>query len=199
MLARWARTQRAGGMSAGARRVLESAAFGRRCAADALQRAVSDAMAVGTSIARSASATTAVTCPIRRARGIQRKVSRHRQHRHHRQQQRQAPWPDQAVSLGYAVATHSCAPSACAPSCAPSSCWPSSGARSALEGFHREWKLSLRGAWRRSNPLPDEPSYARQAGDCFGAARLAMTGCSGRFRTCGESALIRRWSIAIIA
>jgi len=31
---------------------------------------------------------------------------------------------------------------------------------------------------RRSNLLPDEPSYGRQAGDCFGAARLAMTGCS---------------------
>ncbi len=35
--------------------------------------------------------------------------------------------------------------------------------------------LSLRGAERRSNLLPDEPRYARQAGDCFGAARLAMT------------------------
>jgi hypothetical protein len=31
---------------------------------------------------------------------------------------------------------------------------------------------------RRSNLLPDEPSYGRQAGDCCGAARLAMTGCS---------------------
>jgi hypothetical protein len=27
--------------------------------------------------------------------------------------------------------------------------------------------------------LPDEPRDARQAGDCFGAARLAMTGGSG--------------------
>jgi hypothetical protein len=48
-----------------------------------------------------------------------------------------------------------------------------------LERFHREWNrrnnLSLRGAERRSNPLPDEPRYARQAGDCFDAARLAMT------------------------
>ena len=33
--------------------------------------------------------------------------------------------------------------------------------------------VSLRGAQRRSNPLPDEPRNARQAGDCFGAARLA--------------------------
>jgi hypothetical protein len=48
-----------------------------------------------------------------------------------------------------------------------------------LERCHREWNrrnnLSLRGARRRSNLLPDEPSYAHQAGDCFGAARLAMT------------------------
>ena len=36
----------------------------------------------------------------------------------------------------------------------------------------------LRGAQRRSNLLPDECKSARQAGDCFGAARLAMTGCS---------------------
>ncbi len=57
-----------------------------------------------------------------------------------------------------------------------------------LERFHREWNLSLRGAQRRSNPLPDEPSYARQAGDCFGAARLAMTGCAGD-STHSESAL----------
>jgi len=35
--------------------------------------------------------------------------------------------------------------------------------------------LSLRGAQRRSNLLPDEPRYARQAADCFGAVRLAMT------------------------
>ena len=39
--------------------------------------------------------------------------------------------------------------------------------------------LSLRGAQRRSNLLPDEPRYVRQAGDCFGAARLAMTGLAG--------------------
>ena len=39
--------------------------------------------------------------------------------------------------------------------------------------------LSLRGAQRRSNPLPDEPRYARQAGHCFGATRLAMTGFAG--------------------
>ncbi len=39
--------------------------------------------------------------------------------------------------------------------------------------------LSLRGAQRRSNLLPDERTTARQAGDCFGARRLAMTGCSG--------------------
>ena len=53
-----------------------------------------------------------------------------------------------------------------------------------LERFHREWKiqpaLSLRGAERRSNPLPDEPRYARQAGDCFVAPRLAMTGTHSR-------------------
>jgi hypothetical protein len=36
--------------------------------------------------------------------------------------------------------------------------------------------LSLRGAQRGSNPLPDERTSARQAGDCFVAARLAMTG-----------------------
>jgi len=41
--------------------------------------------------------------------------------------------------------------------------------------------LSLRGAKRRSNPLPDERSSARQAGDCFGASHLAMTG-GRRFR-----------------
>ena len=51
------------------------------------------------------------------------------------------------------------------------------GHRAALERFfYREWKtrptLSLRGAQRRSNPLPDERNAARQAGDCFGAARL---------------------------
>ena len=34
---------------------------------------------------------------------------------------------------------------------------------------------SLRGAQRRSNLLPDERNSVRQAGDCFGAARLAMT------------------------
>ena len=33
----------------------------------------------------------------------------------------------------------------------------------------------IAGAQRRSNPLPDERSSVRQAGDCFGAARLAMT------------------------
>ncbi len=47
------------------------------------------------------------------------------------------------------------------------------------ERFHREWNcrnnLSLRGAQPRGNLLPDEPRCARQAGDCFGAARLAMT------------------------
>ena len=47
--------------------------------------------------------------------------------------------------------------------------------------------LSLRGAQRRSNPLPDEPRYARQARDCFVAARLAMTGLAG-FSTHGENA-----------
>ena len=51
--------------------------------------------------------------------------------------------------------------------------------RNAPERFHREWNLrntpSLRGVQRRSNPPPDEPGYVRQAGDCFGAARLAMT------------------------
>jgi hypothetical protein len=36
--------------------------------------------------------------------------------------------------------------------------------------------LSLRDAERRSNLLPDERRNARQAGDCFGAVRLAMTG-----------------------
>jgi hypothetical protein len=46
--------------------------------------------------------------------------------------------------------------------------------------------LSLRGAERRSNPLPDEPSYARQAGVCFGAARLAMTGLAGLIPVSGE-------------
>ncbi len=49
-----------------------------------------------------------------------------------------------------------------------------------VERFHRAWKrrnnLSLRGTQRRSNLLPDERNSARQAGDCFGAARLAMTG-----------------------
>ena len=40
---------------------------------------------------------------------------------------------------------------------------------------HRAWNLSLRGAERRSNLLPDERTSARQAGDCCGAARLAMT------------------------
>jgi protein-S-isoprenylcysteine O-methyltransferase Ste14 len=42
--------------------------------------------------------------------------------------------------------------------------------------------LSLRGALRRSNPPPDKRSSALQAGDCFGARRLAMTG-SGRFHS----------------
>ena len=51
--------------------------------------------------------------------------------------------------------------------------------RKRFERFHGGGKLSLRGAQRRSNPLPDERTSARQAGDCFGAARLAMTGCSG--------------------
>jgi len=41
-----------------------------------------------------------------------------------------------------------------------------------------EPNLSLRGAKRRSNLLPDEPMYARQAGDCFGASHLAMTGAA---------------------
>jgi hypothetical protein len=35
--------------------------------------------------------------------------------------------------------------------------------------------LSLRGAQRGSNPPPDDRSSVRQAGDCFGAVRLAMT------------------------
>ena len=35
--------------------------------------------------------------------------------------------------------------------------------------------LSLRGAQRRSNLLRDVPPAVRHAGDCFGAARLAMT------------------------
>ena len=57
-------------------------------------------------------------------------------------------------------------------------------ARDGQQRFHRAPKrpanpLSLRGAQRRSNPPRDEPCYARQAGDCFGAPRLAMTGCSG--------------------
>jgi hypothetical protein len=56
-----------------------------------------------------------------------------------------------------------------------------------LSVFTREGKPSLRGALRRSNLLPDERSCARQAGDCFGAARLAMTGCSGD-TTHGEKA-----------
>ncbi len=30
-----------------------------------------------------------------------------------------------------------------------------------------------------ANPRPDEPWYACQAGDCFGASRLAMTGLAG--------------------
>jgi hypothetical protein len=38
--------------------------------------------------------------------------------------------------------------------------------------------VSLRGAQHRSNPLPDKPAVVRQAGDCFGAARLAMTAAS---------------------
>jgi hypothetical protein len=46
--------------------------------------------------------------------------------------------------------------------------------RLTLEHFHREWKRrnnpSLRGAQRRSNPLPAERTSARQAGDCFGAS-----------------------------
>jgi hypothetical protein len=50
------------------------------------------------------------------------------------------------------------------------------GAMLASKVFHRARKLSLRGAQRRSNLLPDERTSARQAGDCFGAARLAMTG-----------------------
>ena len=49
-----------------------------------------------------------------------------------------------------------------------------------LKGFHPDRKcrllVSLRGAERRSNPLPDERSSARQAGDCFVAPLLAMTG-----------------------
>ena len=36
-------------------------------------------------------------------------------------------------------------------------------------------------------PCPDERTSARQAGDCFGAARLAMTGVAG-FSTQGENA-----------
>ena len=42
---------------------------------------------------------------------------------------------------------------------------------------------SLRGAQRRSNPPPDEPSYADQPGDCCGARAAAMT-----VSTHGESA-----------
>ena len=36
---------------------------------------------------------------------------------------------------------------------------------------------------RRSNLLPDERTSARQAGDCFVASRLAMTGLAGRFHS----------------
>ena len=49
-----------------------------------------------------------------------------------------------------------------------------------LERSHREWKrpatpvIARRGAPKQSPP--DEPRYARQAGDCFGAPRLAMAG-----------------------
>ena len=48
--------------------------------------------------------------------------------------------------------------------------------------------LSLRGAERRSNPLPDERASARQAGDCFVAPRLAMTSRSSN-STHSENAL----------
>ena len=64
--------------------------------------------------------------------------------------------------------------------------WPRDGhgiKPALLRAFHREWKtqptLSLRGAERRSNLLPDERTSARQAGDCFVAPRLAMTAWSG--------------------
>ena len=43
--------------------------------------------------------------------------------------------------------------------------------------------LSLRGAARRSNLLPDQRNSARHAGDCFVASRLAMTGLAGRFHS----------------
>jgi len=63
--------------------------------------------------------------------------------------------------------------------------WPVWSARPAHSFFtvsgNAQPNLSLRGAKRRSNLLPDEPRYARQAGDCFVAARLAMTGL---FRRC---------------
>jgi len=59
-----------------------------------------------------------------------------------------------------------------------------------LERFHCEWNrrnnLSLRGAQRRSNLRLNERTAVRQAGDCFGAARLAMT-----VFTHGENALAK--------
>ena len=42
-------------------------------------------------------------------------------------------------------------------------------------GCHR---VSLLGAKRRSNPVPDERSSAPQTGDCFVASLLAMTAAS---------------------
>ena len=47
--------------------------------------------------------------------------------------------------------------------------------------------VSLRGAERRSNHLPDEPRHARQAGDCFVAPLLAMTPGELCRRECSNS------------
>ena len=64
-----------------------------------------------------------------------------------------------------------------------------------LEHFHREWNcrnnLSLREAKRRSNPVPDERTSAREARDCFVASLLAMTRLAG-FSTHGENALMHQ-------
>jgi len=59
----------------------------------------------------------------------------------------------------------------------------------ALPGTHRPFRPAFAGddpvIARRAAPKQspaDERSSARQAGGCFGAARLAMTGLAGRFR-----------------
>jgi hypothetical protein len=61
----------------------------------------------------------------------------------------------------------------------------------AAERLHRERKRPAKPViarrLRRSNLLPDGRSSARQAGDCFVAARLAMTGAAG-FAAQGENA-----------